>query len=123
VAPASLTFSNTSGTYRLSGGPIQGPTSLVLSGGGTLVLADSNTYTGGTDVENGRLILASKAALEAGSSLTIGAGATSISGDSAPMAAPQTSAVVAPVPEPSALALLLAGLVVGFGAWRSRKRI
>jgi autotransporter-associated beta strand protein len=121
VSPPSLTFSNTSGTYRLSGGPIQGPTSLVLSGDGTLILAESNTYTGGTDVEDGRLILASKAALERGSSLTIGAGAGSIFAP-AETAAPQSSAVVAPVPEPGTLLLLGVG-ALGLLAYASRKRL
>ena len=74
VATASLTFSNTSGTYLLSGGPIQGPTSLVLSGGGTLVLANSNAYTGGTNLQEGTLIVNNPYALPAGTSLTVGAG-------------------------------------------------
>ncbi|MGA2258261.1 MAG: SUMF1/EgtB/PvdO family nonheme iron enzyme [Thermoguttaceae bacterium] len=57
VSPASLAFSNTSGVYVLSGGPIQGPTSLSVSGGGKVVLANSNTYTGGTTVSAGTLQL------------------------------------------------------------------
>ena len=59
VSLASLTFSNTSGVYSVSGGPIQGPTSLVLSGSGKVVLANSNTYTGGTTVSAGTLQLGS----------------------------------------------------------------
>jgi hypothetical protein len=46
VAPGSVTFSNTiTKDYSLSGGPITGATSLLLSGGGKLTLSGTNTYT------------------------------------------------------------------------------
>jgi autotransporter-associated beta strand protein len=84
------------------GNPQTGATSLIETGGGTLVLAGSNTYTGGTDVQNGTLIVANIYGLEDGTSLTVGAAASSIF-------APAAAAVpAAPVPEPGTLLLLAA---------------
>ena len=74
VAPGSLTFSNTAKSYELTGGPITGPVSLVLSGSGSLVLDNTNDFTGGVTVESGRLFAATPGALPAGSVLTVGAG-------------------------------------------------
>ena len=55
--PASVTI-NSSGNYTISGsGHIAGTASLTKSGNGTLTLATSNTYTGGTIVTAGRLII------------------------------------------------------------------
>jgi autotransporter-associated beta strand protein len=55
--PASVTV-NSSGNYSFSGtGHISGTTALTKSGTGTLSLATSNSYTGGTFVTGGRLII------------------------------------------------------------------
>jgi autotransporter-associated beta strand protein len=80
-------------------------------GSGELVLspgAPGNTYSGGTNVEAGTLILASATALADGSSLTVGQGASSLFAPA--YAGPVTSAAgqVAAVPEPGTLVLLLA---------------
>ncbi len=61
VSPASLTFSNTSGVYVLSGRSIQSATGLRVSGSGKVVLTNSNTYTGGTTVSAGTLQLGAAA--------------------------------------------------------------
>ena len=108
VAPGSIVFSNTTGTnYTVSGGPIQGTTSLVLSGGGQLTLSGTNTYTGGTVVDQGTLIVTNANGLPDGGSLTIGAGATLIfQGDLG-----AGGASVAPVPEPGTLMLLGVGAI------------
>jgi len=57
VHPGGVTV-NSSGSYTISGtGSIAGTGSLTQSGTGTLVLDIANTYTGGTSVSNGKLII------------------------------------------------------------------
>ena len=57
---------------------IVGPNSLTETGSGTLIVGGNNSYTGGTNVLGGTLIVSSASALPYGSSLTVGAGATLI---------------------------------------------
>ena len=92
-------------------------------------MTGSNSYGGGTNVQSGTLIAESPTALPNGSSLSVGAGASSLFGASltgSPIvgnaSAVSAGSGVSAVPEPSTLALLVAGLVVGFGAWRRKKR-
>jgi fibronectin-binding autotransporter adhesin len=67
VQPGTLTFSNTAVNYTLSGsGSIAGPTSLVMNGPGTLTIATSNSYTGGTFINAGTLKAANANALPSG---------------------------------------------------------
>jgi len=115
-----------SGTLALSGS-ISGSGPLTMSGtNGTLILSGTGLYSGGTIVNAGTLVVKSSTALPDNQSLTVGAGGTlifdpSFSGSS--IIAPPVSAAssaVSPVPEPSTLALLFAGLVVGLGVWRRK---
>ena len=53
----------------------------MLTGGGTLYLSGSNTYTGGTMVESGLLVINNPAALSSGSVLYIGPGGSVCLGD------------------------------------------
>jgi autotransporter-associated beta strand protein len=55
VTPLSVTFSNSSNSYTVSGGSITGTTSLVKTGAGLVTLSTSNSYTGGTFVNGGTL--------------------------------------------------------------------
>jgi autotransporter-associated beta strand protein len=73
--------------------------SLTLVGGGELMLSGTGTYTGGTFVDSGTLVVTNPTAILSGTSLFIGADASSIFD--------RTGAYVT-VPEPSALALLAA---------------
>ena len=58
VSPASVTVNNSTGNYVISGsGRIAGTGSLSKSGTGTLTLNTVNTYTGGTNVSAGKLIV------------------------------------------------------------------
>jgi autotransporter-associated beta strand protein len=79
--PSSTTFSTNSSSpgYNVSGGGIAGPGSLTLTGSGTVTLSSTNSYTGGTFVNNGILILASAGAFPGGTNLSIGSAATSAS--------------------------------------------
>jgi autotransporter-associated beta strand protein len=100
-------------------GQIVGSSPLVLDGAGTLILSNStNSFSGGTYVNSGTLIIANDGAIPAGSSLTVGASA--LFGTVAP---DLHLADVAAVPEPGTVALFIAGLVTGFGVWQRKKRV
>jgi fibronectin-binding autotransporter adhesin len=77
--PTSVTFTNSVNNYNLSGANsssgIAGPGSLTLTGTGTVTLYTNDSYTGGTNVSAGKLVLASSNAFPANTSLTIASGA------------------------------------------------
>jgi fibronectin-binding autotransporter adhesin len=81
VSPGSVTFGNNTGNYTLSGtGGIAGATALTLSGTGTVTISTTNSYSGGTNVNSGKLVVASAGALPADHALSIGtAGAVALS--------------------------------------------
>ena len=136
VLSSSLDVTPTSGTLEIDGNisenPPQSGMSLTLNGADTLILGGSNSFTGGTVVESGTLILTNNEALAVGSSLTIGdasafaGGPTGAGSDSgtvssglgAPLAA---SPSITPVPEPGTLVLVVAGVVAGLATWRRRR--
>jgi autotransporter-associated beta strand protein len=77
VSPGSVTVNNTTGNYTISGiGSIGGTGALTKSGTGTLTLSIPNTYTGGTSVSAGRLVILPTGA----TSSALAHGALSISG-------------------------------------------
>ncbi len=83
---------------------------LIKAGSGTLVLSGTNTYSGGTDVTGGKVIVTSSYGLLSGSDLIVGANAATVFGtvESAGLAAESPSST--PVPEPATLALFSAAL-------------
>ncbi len=73
VTPGRVTFNNNTDTYTLQGaGAIAGTTTLTKNGDGTTFLANNNTYTGGTSLNGGVLVLASAEAVAGGSAGSIG---------------------------------------------------
>ena len=67
VTPGTLTFNNSASNYVVTGSQaIAGPTSLLKRGTGSVTLANVNTYTGGTVVSNGTLVLAADLAIAPG---------------------------------------------------------
>jgi autotransporter-associated beta strand protein len=124
----SLLTVDQAGQSTFSGTIANGPTNrvaLAISGPGTLILAGSDSYTGGTDVSEGTLILASRSAIVAGTSLTVGADATLLFNSplsSSRSATPLTASDVTAVPEPGTLSLLAVGLAIVFGASRKIRR-
>ncbi|MBN8460058.1 MAG: autotransporter-associated beta strand repeat-containing protein [Verrucomicrobia bacterium] len=76
VSPASVTFDNTATTtYTVTGtNGIAGAATLSVTGGGKVILANPNTYTGATTVNNGTLQLGdaiTNGSLSASSALTV----------------------------------------------------
>jgi autotransporter-associated beta strand protein len=98
---------DTAGSLAVSSA-ISGSYMLTKLGDGQLILSGMDSYTGGTTVDAGKLILASDHALPNGSDLTVGANASMLFGD-VPQAAPVAGDVQA-VPEPSTLVLLSVAL-------------
>ena len=99
--------------------PISGGGSLTKDGGGTLTLSGTNTYSGGTNVFNGTLIVTTPQAIEDGTNLYVGAAGSFF----APVVpAPQASAAVAPVPEPGSLLLVAAGAAAALMTGMRRRR-
>ena len=114
-------------TTTFGGAIDDGPTgkvTLVLEGSGTLVLCGTDTYTGGTFVDAGTLVLTQATALPAGESLTVGAGGTFVFDPSVAAAPVETArGAAAAVPEPGTLALLsMAGVVAAAALWWRRTR-
>ncbi len=98
-------------------GDISGNGSLTKDGPVSLTLSGSDTYTGGTTIDDGTLYVASSTALPSGTSLIVGAGGTFLF-DPAEAGTPGEAAsgevlsgalTVTPVPEPGTWALLIAG--------------
>lgn len=59
LAPGSVTFANSLGNdYTIEGNGIGGTGNLTKNGGGTVFLSQNNSFTGGTTVNDGRLVLA-----------------------------------------------------------------
>ena len=79
-AASVLTVSPTGGSTTFSGTIVGGGTlgtiSLVMNGNGTQVLSGSNTYTGGTSINQGVLTFANRAALPSSGTTFVAAGAT-----------------------------------------------
>ena len=85
--------------------------SLTLDGGGELILGGNDTYTGGTVVNSGILVLDSNTAMANGTGLIVGPGGSMIFDPSAGTAGPMVSLAILPstVPEPGTLMLLGVG--------------
>ena len=71
---------------------------LTVDGWGKVVLTGTNTYSGGTTVSAGRLILTDSSAIASGTNLTIGAGGPFLVGPSplVPLSAGETSPLALP---------------------------
>lgn len=105
-----------------SAAPISGGGSLYLTGGGTLTLSGSDTYTGGTNVFAGELIVTSPQGIQDGSNLFVGSAGSFFAPPVPSFAGGASLASAAPVPEPGTLALLSAGAAATLAVLRRRKR-
>ncbi len=121
VVPQAVVFNNGAKSYDLTGGPITGSTSLVLTGSGQVTLDNSNSYSGGTFVNSGTLVVDSTSGIESGTNLSVGS-MTSLFTHAPIVPDGIAGASVAAVPEPGTLALLAAGMaIVAFRVARRRK--
>ena len=79
VTPGSVAFSNNAVNYVVNGsGAIAGTGGLTMNGSGTVTLGTTNTFSGGTTVQNGTLILAAATnTLLSTGTVTLGAASTS----------------------------------------------
>ncbi len=92
--------------------PIDGSGSLAMTGPGELVLGGVDSYSGGTYVSSGKLVVTNPLAIRSGSNLTVG-----MASDFSPAPIVADSSVagvasIAPVPEPGTLALLAAAAAI-----------
>jgi fibronectin-binding autotransporter adhesin len=92
-------------------GTISGPGALIKTGTRVLVLSGTNSYTGGTYVENSKLIVTNPSAIADGTNLTIGIPAF-FSAPVIPETTPSAAAEV--VPEPGTRTLLAVFAVITF---------
>ena len=115
---------------NISDGGASLPLSLTGDGTGSLILAGTgNSYSGGTYVDDGTLIVNNTGAIQDGSALIVGAGGMFLydptAGGAANVPAINEKASersLAPVPEPGTLALLsVAGIVAAAAVWRRRR--
>ena len=66
ISPSAVTFNNNTLNYTLSGGAIGAGATLTLNGTGSVTINEANTYTGGTTVNAGSLIVGSNGTLGTG---------------------------------------------------------
>jgi autotransporter-associated beta strand protein len=101
---------------------------LTLLGNGELILSGTNgTYSGGTVVKGGKLVIENERALLDGSNLAVGAGVTVFAGPliqqdiAAPGSVPAPN--VSSVPEPGCMAMLAVGAAcsLAVSTWRQRR--
>ena len=104
VPPAGTTLTISGDISEASPG-----TALSLDGPGTLVLSGTNTYSGGTAVDAGTLVLTSAMALPSGTPLTVAAGGVVVFDPAATVAATSVSVPSASVPSASTAAIGLIG--------------
>jgi autotransporter-associated beta strand protein len=112
----------TIGSFNDEPGHAQSESLEVNNAMGLVTLAGTSTYSGGTYVLNGTLVVDNSYGIQDGSNLYIGSGVGAF-GDVIPASTvPASTAAAVVVPEPGTLALLLAGAALaGFGVWRKRR--
>ena len=120
IAPSAGQTNTYAGLLRDGPAGAPSPFALVIDGPGTQILSGSSSYTGGTTITNGSLVVMNAYSLPDGGDVTVGDSLPF----SAPIAASQTAngAAVMPVPEPSTLALAVAGSLLAISAVPRRKR-
>jgi autotransporter-associated beta strand protein len=106
-----ITISGSSDSLSIAGNISNGTAAhgIIKDGLGTLILSGNDTYSGGTIVNIGILEIEAADALPDGTSVTVGAGGTLVLGSSV---TPSVDMTATPMPEPGALALLIAAMAI-----------
>ncbi len=109
----SLTFDTSSSQSSTLSGSISGAGAFIKTDSGAVVLSGSNSFSGGTQVLAGSLVVTSSAVLPDGSSLTVGAGGTFVfdpsqAGTSVAAAGVAAPAAASETPSPIGAASILA---------------
>jgi len=71
VNPGSVTFANAAVNYLVSGMGISGATSLIKTNPATVYFSSTNTYTGGTFVNGGKLVFSNSVSIPASGTVTL----------------------------------------------------
>jgi len=127
LADTTISTPKVTDTLTLSGN-LSGAGPITKTGNGLLILSGNNSYSDGTIVEAGTLKVTAADSLPDGSSLTVGAGGSSLFGAALGATQPANLSLIAStgtivaVPEPGTLALLIAGLVASIGATFRRSK-
>jgi len=96
---ASLTIDSTNGDPVPPGGlDFNGAGGLIITGPGSVTLSGTNTYTGGTTVSSGTLLINAASALPGGTSLTVGAGGTFVFDPSQSASSVSAAGLASPAP-------------------------
>jgi autotransporter-associated beta strand protein len=117
LAPASVTVSCNTAAYTFSGpGSITGTASLTMNGSGSLILDNSNSYSGGTHITNGLLQLGAPNVLPIAGAVTVNGGVLDLNGNGQTLPGLSGSGgIVTSSAGPATLALHLASGNVTFG--------
>jgi fibronectin-binding autotransporter adhesin len=76
LAPTSINETATKNYFMTGSGSVAGSASLLMSGSGTLTISNANSYTGGTTISNGRVIVDDSGQMALGVGIVTLAGGT-----------------------------------------------
>jgi len=88
LAPGSINETAGQNYFMTGSGNIAGPTSLLMSGSGTLTISNANSYTGGATISSGRVVV------DDSSQMALGAGTITLAGGTLEMGLKSGSAIV-----------------------------
>jgi autotransporter-associated beta strand protein len=113
---ANLTIDSTNGDPIPAGGlNYSGAGGLIITGPGIVILSNTDTYTGGTTVSTGALLIGTRNALPSGGRLTIGAGGAFVFDPSQSVSSFWAAGVASPVPDAGAASETSAPIVAAAG--------
>ena len=88
LAPGSINETAGQNYFMTGSGNIAGPTSLLMSGSGTLTISNANSYTGGTTISSGRVVV------DDSSQMALGVGTITLAGGTLEMGLKSGSTIV-----------------------------
>ncbi len=117
----------TAAAYQLNAGTVSaelsGPGGLTKDTGGTLTISGDNSYSGGTVVNDGTLIVANASALPSGTSLTVEAGGIFLFDASQAASSVSAAGLAAPSPATAAVSKASTPIVTARAGRSARRRV